>query len=96
MQFWSTILRILLRVIGHRGGKMMLREMSGVSNSQKYAVAKSLKNLMFLVFLDPEVSQDNFKRPDKVSKRYPQRHLKVVQNRVQKRLKNASKTEQKK
>ena len=47
VHFWSTIWGLFWRLIGHRGGKMRPREMSGVSNSQKYSVAKGLKNLLF-------------------------------------------------
>ena len=46
------------------------------------------------MFLDPEASQENLKRPEKVPKRYPKRHPKVVQNLVKKWLKSEPKNEQ--
>ena len=59
---------------------MSPREPSGASKSQKAAFSKTLKTLSFLVFLDAEASQENFKRPEKAPKRHPKRHPKVVQN----------------
>ena len=50
------------------------------SKSQKAAFSKTLKTLSFLVFLDPEASQENLKRPEKAPKRHPKRHPKVVKN----------------
>ena len=46
------------------------------------------------MFLDPEASQENLKRPEKAPKRHPKRHPKVVQNLVKKWLKSETKTEQ--
>ena len=47
----------------------------------KSCIFKNLKKpLVFLVFLDAEASQENFKRPEKAPKRHPKRHPKVVQN----------------
>ena len=58
---------------------MSPREPSEASKSQKAAFSKTLENIMFfLVFLDPEASQENLKRPEKASKRHPKRHPKVV------------------
>ena len=48
------------------------------------------------MFLDPEASQENLKRPGKAPKRHPKRHPKVVQNLVKKWSKSEPKTEQKK
>ena len=48
------------------------------------------------MFLDPEASQENLKRPEKAPKRHPKRHPKVVQKSVKKWLKSEPKTEQKK
>ena len=48
------------------------------------------------MFLDPEASQENLKRPEKAPKRHPKRHPKVVQNLVKKWSKSEPKTEQKK
>ena len=48
------------------------------------------------MFLDPEASQENLKRPEKAPKRHPKRHPKVVQNLVKKWPKSAPKNEQKK
>ena len=39
----------------------------------KSCISKSLKTHSFLVFLDPEASQENLKRPEKVPKRHPKR-----------------------
>ena len=47
------------------------------------------------MFLDPEASQENLKRPEKAPKRHPKRHPKVVQNLVKKWPKSEPKTEQK-
>ena len=49
-----------------------------------------------MVFLDPEASQENLKRPEKAPKRHPKRHPKVVQKLVKKWSKSELKTEQKK
>ena len=46
--------------------------------------------------MDPEASQENFKRPEKAPKRHPKSHPKVVQNLVKKWSKSEPKTEQKK
>ena len=46
------------------------------------------------MFLDPEASQENLKRPEKAPKRHPKRHPKVVQKLVKKWLKSEPKTEQ--
>ena len=46
------------------------------------------------MFLDPEASQENLKRPEKAPKRHPKRHPKVVQNLVKKWLKSEPKNEQ--
>ena len=46
--------------------------------------------------MDPEASQENFKRPEKAPKRHPKRHPKVVQKLVKKWSKSELKTEQKK
>ena len=60
---------------------MSPREPSGASKSQKAAFSKTLKKTFsFLVFLDAEASQENFKTPEKAPKRHPKRHPKVVQN----------------
>ena len=48
------------------------------------------------MFLDPEASQENLKRPEKAPKRHPKRHSKVVQNLVKKWPKSEPKNEQKK
>ena len=48
------------------------------------------------MFLDPEASQENLKRPEKAPKRHPKRHPKVVQKLVKKWSKSELKTEQKK
>ena len=48
------------------------------------------------MFLDPEASQENLKRPEKAPKRHPKRHPKVVQKLVKKWSKSAPKNEQKK
>ena len=48
------------------------------------------------MFLDPEASQENLKRPEKAPKRHPKRHPKVVQNLVKKWPKSEPKNEQKK
>ena len=48
------------------------------------------------MFLDPEASQENLKRPEKAPKRHPKRHPKVVQNLVKKWLKSEPKNGQKK
>ena len=48
------------------------------------------------MFLDPEASQENFKRFEKALKRHPKRHPKVVQNLVKKWSKSEPKNEQKK
>ena len=48
------------------------------------------------MFLDPEASQENLKRPEKAPKRHPKRHPKVVQKLVKKRSISAPKNEQKK
>ena len=48
------------------------------------------------MFLDPEGSQENLKRPEKAPKRHPKRHPKVVQNLVKKWSKSAPKKVQKK
>ena len=48
------------------------------------------------MFLDPEASQENLKRPEKAPKRHPKRHPKVVQKLVKKRSTTAPKNEQKK
>ena len=77
-------------------GKDEPKEPSGASKSQKAACSKTLKNLFFLVFLDAEASQENFKRPEKAPKRHPKRHPKVVQKLVKKWSKSAPKNEQKK
>ena len=47
------------------------------------------------MFLDPEASQENLKRPEKAPKRHPKRHPKVVQKLVKKRSTSAPKNEQK-
>ena len=61
----------------------------------KSCIFKNLKKpLVFLVFLDPEASQENLKRPEKAPKRHPKRHPKVVQNLVKKWLKSEPKNEQ--
>ena len=57
---------------------------------------KEPKTYSFLVFLDPEASQENLKRPEKAPKRHPKRHPKVVQNLVKKWPKSEPKNEQKK
>ena len=54
------------------------------------------KTFSFLVFLDPEASQENLKRPEKAPKRHPKRHPKVVQKLVKKLLKSEPKNGQKK
>ena len=46
------------------------------------------------MFLDPEASQENLKRPEKAPKRHPKRHPKVVQNLVKKWPKSEPKNEQ--
>ena len=62
----------------------------------KSCIFKNLKkNYSFLVFLDPEASQENLKRPEKAPKRHPKRHPKVVQTLVKKWLKREPKNEQK-
>ena len=48
------------------------------------------------MFLDPEASQENLKRPEKAPKRHPKRHPKVVQNLVKKWSKSKPNNEQKK
>ena len=48
------------------------------------------------MFLDPEASQENLKRPEKAPKRHPKRHPKVVQKLVKKLSKSEPKNEQKK
>ena len=48
------------------------------------------------MFLDPEASQENLKRPEKAPKRHPKRHPKVVQKLVKKWSKSAPKNGQKK
>ena len=48
------------------------------------------------MFLDPEASQENLKRPEKAPKRHPKRHPKVVQKLVKQRSISAPKNEQKK
>ena len=48
------------------------------------------------MFLDPEASQENLKRPEKAPKRHPKRHPKVVQKLVKKWLKSEPKNGQKK
>ena len=74
---------------------MSPREPSGASKSQSVAFSKTLKNLQFfLVFLDPEASQENLKRPEKAPKRHPKRHPKVVQKLVKKWSKSEPKNEQ--
>ena len=63
----------------------------------KSCIFKNLeKPYVFLVFLDPEASQENLKRPEKAPKRHPKRHPKVVQNLVKKWPKSEPKNEQKK
>ena len=63
----------------------------------KNCMFKNLKKpFSFLVFLDAEASQENFKRPEKAPKRHPKRHPKVVQKLVKKWLKSEPKNEQKK
>ena len=74
---------------------MSPREPSGASKSQKAAFSKTLKNLHFLVFLDAEASQENFKRPEKAPKRHPKRHPKVVQTLVKQWSNSEPKNEQK-
>ena len=62
----------------------------------KSCIIKNLeKTFSFLVFLDPEASQENLKRPEKAPKRHPKRHPKVVQNLVKKWSKSKPKYEQK-
>ena len=46
------------------------------------------------MFLDPEASQENLKRPEKAPKRHPKRHPKVVQKVVKKWSTSAPKNEQ--
>ena len=75
---------------------MSPREPSGASKKQKTACSKTLKTCSFLVFLDAEASQENFKRPEKAPKRHPKRHPKVVQNLVKKWPKSEPTNEQKK
>ena len=48
------------------------------------------------MFLDPEASQENLKRPEKAPKRHPKTHPKVVQKLVKKRSISAPQNEQKK
>ena len=48
------------------------------------------------MFLDPEASQENLKRPEKAPKRHPKRHPKVAQKVVKKWSKSEPKNEQKK
>ena len=48
------------------------------------------------MFLDPEASQENLKRPEKAPKRHPKRHPKVVQKLVKKWSKSKPKNGQKK
>ena len=48
------------------------------------------------MFLDPEASQENLKRPEKAPKRHPKRHPKVVQKMVKKWSKSEPKNGQKK
>ena len=57
---------------------MSPREPSGASKNQKAAFSKTFKSFSVLVFLDPEASQENLKRPEKAPKRHPKRHPKVV------------------
>ena len=62
----------------------------------KSCIFKNLKKpSFFLVFLDAEASQENFKRPEKAPKRHPKRHPKVVQKVVKKWLKSEPKNGQK-
>ena len=63
----------------------------------KSCIFKNLKKTFsFLVFLDPEASQENLKRSKKAPKRHPKRHPKVVQKLVKKLSKSKPKNEQKK
>ena len=74
---------------------MSPREPSGASKSQKAAFSKTLKNYILLVFLDPEASQENLKRPEKAPKKHPKRHPKVVQKLVKTWSKSEPKNGQK-
>ena len=65
-----------------------------LQRAKKLHFQKPWKTYSFLVFLDAEASQENFKRPEKAPKRHPKRHPKVVQNLVKKWLKSEPKNEQ--
>ena len=52
---------------------MSPREPSGFQRAKKLHFQKPKKTNSFLVFLDPEASQENLKRPEKVPKRHPKR-----------------------
>ena len=66
-----------------------------LQRAKKLHFQKPKKTYSFLVFLDPEASQENLKRPEKAPKRHPKRHPKVVQNLVKKLPKSEPKNEQK-
>ena len=53
---------------------MSPREPSGVQRAKKLHFQKPQKTFSFLVFLDPEASQENLKRPEKAPKRHPKRY----------------------
>ena len=67
-----------------------------LQRAKKLHFQKPQKTSSFFVFLDPEASQENLKRPEKAPKRHPKRHPKVVQNLVKKWPKSEPKIEQKK
>ena len=67
-----------------------------LQRAKKLHFQKPQKTFSFLVFLDPEASQENLKRPEKAPKRHPKRHPKVVQKLVKKWSKSEPKNEQKK
>ena len=67
-----------------------------LQRAKKLHFQKPWKTFSFLVFLDPEASQENLKRPEKAPKRHPKRHPKVVQKLVKKWSKSEPKNEQKK
>ena len=97
--FWSSFGNHFGAHFGTRSAKEGARwaqeSHQELQRAKKLHFQKPQKTSCFLVFLDAEASQENFKRPEKAPKRHPKRHPKVVQNLVKKWLKSEPKNEQK-
>ena len=75
--FWAFLGTILGPHFGTRSAKEGARwaqeSHQELQRAKKLHFQKPWKTNSFLVFLDPEASQENLKRPEKVPKRHPKR-----------------------